>query len=282
MGRAPGAGFPPLENTRIWAHPNLRVLRTWVVTPKDRSPIRGGRVGRGARESRRSGPSPFASAPARGRPPQGSLPSSTAPAAGASGVAPPAGTQSQAERALLECVAAIACGDNEALEQLMDATSDLVLALARRVVRDTHEAEETVLDVYRYVWERAHSYDRTRGSVKSWLMTIARSRALDRARALRSRSLREGPKLELSLDAADGGDSPQDLLARAECGDALDRALGSLAQHERTAIELAFFRGLTHPEIAKRTGQPLGTIKSQIRRGLIKLHGLVKSLDFES
>jgi RNA polymerase sigma-70 factor (ECF subfamily) len=185
--------------------------------------------------------------------------------------------------ALADGVAAIARGDERSLASLFDATGGLVYALAERILRDAREAEETLVEVFHYVWQRAARYDASRGPVETWLMVITRGRALDRLRARAARARHEeDTELDSALATlADPAASVEAELVAAERSDALGRALARLSERERRVIELAFFLGRTHEEIARETGLPLGTIKSQIRRGLEKLHTLLLTLEAE-
>lgn len=176
-------------------------------------------------------------------------------------------------------VAAVAAGDADALGQLYDATMPVVYSLAERLLGDPFRAEETVLDVFRYVWERASSYDAERGSVRTWLMTITRGRSLDRLRADAARrgheeALSHEPGTDLSTP-----DTTEQNLLDAERDDALERALHRLPPAQRRVVELAFFHGRTHEAIARELDTPLGTVKSQIRRGLLRLHDLLKTTE---
>jgi RNA polymerase sigma-70 factor (ECF subfamily) len=183
---------------------------------------------------------------------------------------------------LVERLAAVARGDERALGELFDATGGLVYALAERILRDAREAEETLVEVFHHVWRRAGRYDAGRGPVETWLLVITRSRALDRLRAREVRARHEGGELEAGFGSlADPGEPVDAGLVAAERSDALASALAALSERERHVIELAFFLGRTHEEIARETGLPLGTIKSQIRRGLEKLHGLLTTLEAE-
>jgi len=168
----------------------------------------------------------------------------------------------------------IARGDGGALSALYDATSPWVHGIAFRIVRETFAAEEVVLDVYLQVWRKAGDYSRLRGSPEAWLISIARTRAVDRLRARASDRKREEP-YGANLDrAADSGDPAQPVL-EAERRSFIERALGSLPADQRRSIELAYFGGLTHVEIAGALGAPLGTIKTRIRLGMCKLRELL-------
>jgi RNA polymerase sigma-70 factor (ECF subfamily) len=172
-------------------------------------------------------------------------------------------------------VARIAAGDQEALSSLYDRYRGVVYALALRVLRDRAEAEEVLTDVFLQAWRQADGFDRLRGSVTSWLVTLCRSRAIDRVRA---RGRREAALDTLAQEEAARPTGPHIDPAGAE--DALDlrlmsrrigAALGALSPPQRRALELAYYGGLSHSEIAARLGEPLGTIKTRIRQALISL-----------
>lgn len=182
--------------------------------------------------------------------------------------------------ALAELVARIALGDREACGALFDETSRLVHAIAFRILGSQDHADEVTLDVFVRVWRDAARFDPERGSVKTWLATIARGRALDRGRHLAVQTRYEAP-LETSseaVDAADPGPSPEAAPERSETAGTLRSALEKLVPQQRGAIELAFLKGLNHREISERLQMPLGSVKSNIRRGLIKLRAVLEPL----
>jgi RNA polymerase sigma-70 factor (ECF subfamily) len=188
------------------------------------------------------------------------------------------------EHALRALLGAVARGDHQAMARLFDATHRLVFVLARRILGANDAAEEVMLDVYLQVWRSAPSFDCARGRVSSWLLTIARSRALDRRRSLAARAVREqGWSDALAENTADCTCSvdPQRAQDRAERRDSVRAAIGALPDAQRLAIELAYFPGLSHTEIAARLGEPLGTIKTRIRLGMIKLRDLLQALEGE-
>ncbi|MCL4818010.1 MAG: sigma-70 family RNA polymerase sigma factor [Vicinamibacteria bacterium] len=154
----------------------------------------------------------------------------------------------------------IAAGDRSALAELYDRHAGLVLALCLRILRDRAEAEEVMQEVFLQAWRQADRYDPARASVTSWLAVIARSRALDRVRRRVAR--REAP--EEAIPAA--GEAPRTAEAIA-----VREALRALPPAQRLALELAYYEGLTQVEIAERTGEPLGTIKTRMRAALLKL-----------
>jgi RNA polymerase sigma-70 factor (ECF subfamily) len=190
----------------------------------------------------------------------------------ASGVERCGGTEAAAR--LTELVARIVQRDQAALAGLYRETVSRVFAVALRVVRTHEGAEEVVEDTFIQVWNTAHSYDSSRGGVLGWLLTIARSRALDHLRRLEPFEVSAAPEdLE---DEPDGGiTDPYDLLALTEARSAVHRALAQLSPVERQLIGLAFLRGLTHQEIASATRIPLGSVKTFIRRGLTNLRELL-------
>ena len=162
-------------------------------------------------------------------------------------------------------------GDESALAQLYDETSARVFGLALGILRDRDTAEEAALDTYMSVWSRAATYDPTRGSPMAWILTIARSKAIDQ---LRSRA-RRGEKhraLETLASLEEPPPNPEVAIVQAERCAQVRAALGSLPREQRVAIETAYFAGLSHSEVAAALGEPLGTVKSRIRLGLSSLH----------
>jgi RNA polymerase sigma-70 factor (ECF subfamily) len=168
-----------------------------------------------------------------------------------------------------ETIARVARGDQEALGRLYDATAPLVFGLVSRLMRDDFTAQEVTLDVYQQVWRQAGRYDASRGRVATWLLTIARSRALDRLRAA-ARGARHEPMESLDDRPLDEPD-PADRSVAADEARHIRTAMDSLPAAQRQALALAFFDGLTHVEIAERLGEPLGTVKTRIRTALLRL-----------
>ena len=160
--------------------------------------------------------------------------------------------------------------DERALAALYDATFSRVYGIAFRIVRSTALAEEVVEDTYFQAWRQAARFDASRGGPLTWLLGIARSRAID---TLRREARFAHDELEAEAGDSIAADTPtgEDLLDVARNHADLHRALLKLQAQPRQLVALAFFRGLTHEEIASQTRLPLGTVKAQIRRALMTL-----------
>ena len=168
----------------------------------------------------------------------------------------------------------VADGDQSALTELYDATSRLVFGLILRVVTDRSSAEEVLLDVYTQVWRQASSYDSKRGAPLAWLMTIARTRGIDRLRAGKHES-QNRDSLDAIGELTATTASPEADSVSAERRRLVRSALDTLSPEQREVIELAYFSGLSHSEIALKLGQPLGTVKTRTRLGMIKLREML-------
>ena len=166
----------------------------------------------------------------------------------------------------------IANGDQSALAGLYDATNRLVYGMALRILANPADAEEVTLDIYTQIWRSASTFDEQRGSVVAWLMTMARSRAIDRLRSAAKRTRREEPLSDL--------ETPPTAQAPLQpgIGREVQVALKTLAPEQREAIELAYWYGYSHSELAARLGQPLGTVKTRIRMGMMKLRSELGAL----
>jgi RNA polymerase sigma-70 factor, ECF subfamily len=161
-------------------------------------------------------------------------------------------------------------GDADALAQLYDGTVSLVYGLALRILRDAGGAEEITEDVYMQVWRQATRYDSARGSVVRWLLTLTRSRAIDRLRAGATQRERSAP-LDEAADVLETMPGPEHAAAEGERRTLVRAALARLSAEQRQAVELAYFRGMSHSEIASHVGVPLGTVKTRIRLGMNRL-----------
>ncbi len=164
----------------------------------------------------------------------------------------------------------MARGDSAALAALYDRHARAIYSLAVRILVDAAEAEDVVQDVFTQAWRQASRYDATRAPVAGWLMIITRARALDRLRRRRARIV--STEIDSSTPHPRDPEPSQEMLAiTAEQAERLRGALGELPDGQRTAIELAYYEGLSQSDIAERLHEPLGTVKTRIRSGLLKL-----------
>lgn len=173
------------------------------------------------------------------------------------------------ERALL--VAALirtATGDRVAFQDVYRRTSAKLFGLCLRIFAEREEAEDALQDIYVTIWRKAGQYDPARASPITWLVTVARNRAFDR---LRASGRRVTTPLETIAEPADDSASALDGLLDAEREHRIGECLDELPATDATLIRTAFFDGASYPEIAARSNSPLGTIKSRIRRALIRL-----------
>jgi len=170
-------------------------------------------------------------------------------------------------------VAALAADQVSALEQLYDRYSALVYSISLRVLHDHALAEDVTQEVFLRLWRQPASFDPERGRFISWISSVARNRALDELRKLSRRRGAEDQSEDAVLDVPDSGrgEDPQEEAIFAEERIRVRAALAELPAAQREVIELAYFSGLTQVEIAERTGDPLGTIKTRVRLGMRKL-----------
>ena len=173
-----------------------------------------------------------------------------------------------------ELVARMARRDEEALSLLYDRYQRLLFSLAHRIVRDRAEAEEVLGDVFFQAWRSAATFDPGRGSVTAWLVTLCRARSIDR---FRRQARRQEGLAGLAAEPSPAAVAPAAARESSDSLESEDRrlritaALGDLSAEQRGVLELAYFGGLSHSEIASRLGQPLGTVKTRIRQALIQL-----------
>jgi RNA polymerase sigma-70 factor (ECF subfamily) len=168
--------------------------------------------------------------------------------------------------------------DPDALDALYTRYGRTAFALAYRVLGNPEAAEDAVQEAFLSVWRAAETYQQARGSARGWLLSVVRNRAID---VLRAREAR--PKVGATLDqitslAADESDPADDALKRVEAVKVRE-ALAALPEEQRRTIELAFFSGLSYPEVAARMGAPLGTVKSRMRLALERLRGMLLAED---
>ena len=192
----------------------------------------------------------------------------------ASAVSPAVDTPDRSrDRSLLVRVAA---GDVAALRALYDEHAPRAIAIAMRILRNVEEAEDVVQDTFLEVWRRSAQFDDGRGAAVAWIVTIARSRAIDRLRA----SHTAGRALDGVVANEDvmrtALPSPADRIEERRDGARVATALAALPALQRETIELAYFEGLSQSEIAAKTGTPLGTVKMRVKLAIAKLTGLLK------
>ncbi|MDA0351200.1 MAG: sigma-70 family RNA polymerase sigma factor [Chloroflexi bacterium] len=170
-------------------------------------------------------------------------------------------------------VAALATDEVGALEQLYDRYSALVFSVALRVLHDHALAEDVTQEVFLRIWRQPASFDPSRGRFISWISSVSRNRALDEQRRMSRRRRAEDQDEDpvLRLPAEGRGDDPAHEAVLADDRRRIYAAMLDLPEAQRLVIELAYFGGLTQTEIAERTGDPLGTIKTRIRLGMRKL-----------
>jgi RNA polymerase sigma-70 factor, ECF subfamily len=174
------------------------------------------------------------------------------------------GAQTNAMTTDLALVAAIRSGDQSAMAALYDRYSSIVYAVALRVLQDTGAAEDVLQDIFMQLWRKPGAFDASRGNMAAWLAVITRNRAIDALRRRRPQDDIENVIVSVEPDLASE-------VERARAMDKVRGALQAMAPAQRSALEMAYFEGLTHSEIAEKTGDPLGTIKTRIRTGLLSL-----------
>jgi RNA polymerase sigma-70 factor (ECF subfamily) len=176
-----------------------------------------------------------------------------------------------------ELIARVCWREEPALGEIYDRYNRLVYAVVLRIVGDRESTEEVVQDVFQAVWQSAGSFQPS-GNFSSWLIGIARHRAIDTTRSRRYRSRAREDLLDdtrLAGDAILADSGTDELLLRS----VVRAALAQLPPAQREAIELAYYGGLTHAEVAARLGEPVGTVKSRMRMGLMKLRELLKTVE---
>lgn len=171
------------------------------------------------------------------------------------------------------CMERLRAGDMKALEELYDRYTPMLYGLVMRIVGRAADAEEVLQDIWVHAWRRAETWEPGRGTVTAWLLTLARSRAIDRIRSVSART-----RAEIATPPPEPGayrDEPAENAADRQRQDRISAALSALTPKQREVLELGYFGGLSQSEIAARLGTPLGTVKSWTRQGLMRLRELV-------
>lgn len=177
----------------------------------------------------------------------------------------------------VELLKAIAAHDEAALAQLYDRYRVILFGLLMRILNNREEAEDVLQEVFLQVWRRAADFDQNRGRPFTWLVTLARSRGIDRLRSIASR---ERAAVMAAADANDAADEASDAATdaiRSEQRGVVNSALSQLPEEQKRPLMLAYFDGLTQSEIATRLGAPLGTVKTRMRSGMMKLRELLSA-----
>ncbi len=172
----------------------------------------------------------------------------------------------------------IAQGDKRAFAEFYDHFSGVLFAAALRILNNREAAEDVIQDVFIQIWEKAPLYDATRGKPLTWAMTLTRNKSIDRLRSLQRRArLHDDAGKEAQTAEQFDSHSAIDDVETTERGAIVRAAFEKLNKEQRQALEMAFFGSLTHTEIAERLGEPVGTIKARIRRGMMKLRDVLES-----
>ena len=171
----------------------------------------------------------------------------------------------------------IAERDPAALRELYDRHAGLVYAIALKMLRSREEADDLVTDLFWELWNKADRYDATRAAPVTYMVTLARSRCIDRLR--RSNRHKAAPLDVNTQQKADDEPTPLEGALLDENRGLVREALSRLDENQRTALESAYYDGLTHSEIAEKLGKPLGTVKTYIRQGLIRLRESLRKTD---
>jgi len=172
------------------------------------------------------------------------------------------------EESQVELLRRIAATDRQALAEFYDQVAGPLFSTASRILGDAHEAEEVVQDVFVQIWEKAVTFDAALGSPFHWAMRITRNRSIDRLRS-RQRRANLATQFQENFEITTAGAAAPEL--GEEAAKQIRSSVASLPTDQRQVIEMAFFGGLTHTEIAETLGEPLGTVKARIRRGMLKL-----------
>ncbi|HEX2914410.1 MAG TPA: sigma-70 family RNA polymerase sigma factor [Chloroflexia bacterium] len=193
----------------------------------------------------------------------------------------PTDTPEQNQERLL--IARVKTGDFVAVEELYNKYSRQAFGLALRILNSNEAAEDAVQDAFVRFWKQPANFDPEKGRFITWLLSVVHNICIDQLRRKRRTTVsldQEETQEQLNF-VADEALPVEEEVWMGIRRSAIQQALGNLPREQRDLIDLAFFKGLTHQEIAERTGQPLGTVKSRIRQGLLKLKGLMKAIEVE-
>jgi RNA polymerase sigma-70 factor (ECF subfamily) len=167
-------------------------------------------------------------------------------------------------------------GDRASFELLYERYSGVLFSTAFRILNDQTAAEDVLQDVFIQIWEKAPLYDPTRGKPLTWAVTMTRNKAIDRLRSQQRRNrLKDEMEAQASVFEEFSDRSSLDEVQSVERGELIRQAVRQLSKEQRKAIELAFFSGMSQSEIAEELGEPLGTVKARIRRGMMKLKEII-------
>jgi RNA polymerase sigma-70 factor (ECF subfamily) len=161
-------------------------------------------------------------------------------------------------------IARIRAGDEDAMAQVYDRYSQIVYSVALRVLGDTGAAEDVMQEIFMQLWRNPQSFDANRGSLGAWLAVIARHRSIDQLRKRKPET--DFEHVTVAVDANLESETDKNIFLAKVRG-----LLGSMPADQRRTLELAFFEGLTHSEVAEKMGEPLGTVKTRIRTGLMAM-----------
>jgi RNA polymerase sigma-70 factor (ECF subfamily) len=183
--------------------------------------------------------------------------------------------EQETDEAVLQRVAA---RDQAAFAELYDRFSGSLFALARRILNDEQEARDALQDGFIYLWDKAVDYDPIKSKAFTWAVIIFRHKAIDRLRSIRRRQrLNDAASEELlPLNESAMSERADHAADRADRAAMVRKALGALPESQRKSIEWAFLKGLTHHQLSEMLGEPLGTVKTNIRRGLLRLRDILK------
>jgi RNA polymerase sigma-70 factor, ECF subfamily len=186
------------------------------------------------------------------------------------------------QKDLSQLVRELANAQEEAMAELYDRTSAAVFALAVRITGNRADAEEVVIDVYTRLWRNADRYEGDRGAVIGWLLMMTRTASIDKLRQNRTQARQAETPASQGYEAASSVPSPEAFAMLEAERQSVREALAALPPEQQEALRLAYYRGLTHVEVAQQLMQPLGTVKTRIRLGLMRMRRLLEAPFLES